>query len=197
MSKTIEFYFDFGSPTAYLAFYRLRELAEQYGAEIDYRPVLLGGLFKATGNNSPITVPAKGSYMMSQDLPRFSQRYGVPLNPNPFFPINTLLLMRGAIAAQTLACFDTYADAAYRAIWQDAKNMGDPQVIHEVLDAADLPTLELLSKAQDPEIKTALIEATHAAVARGLFGAPTMFIDDQMYFGQDRLDFIEQQLATQ
>ena len=76
MSKTIEFYFDFGSPTAYLAFYRLRELAEQYGAEIDYRPVLLGGLFKATGNNSPITVPAKGSYMMSQDLPRFSQRYG-------------------------------------------------------------------------------------------------------------------------
>ncbi|MBT8113974.1 MAG: 2-hydroxychromene-2-carboxylate isomerase [Arenicella sp.] len=195
MSKTIEFYFDFGSPTAYLAFFRLRQLADQYGAEIDYRPVSLGGLFKATGNNSPVTVPAKGRYMMNHDLPRFSQRYGVPLRPNPFFPINTLPLMRGAIAAQKLACFDDYADAVFRAIWQDQKNMGDLQVIHAVLDASDLPTPELLSGAQEPEIKAALIDATEAAVERGLFGAPTMFIDEQMYFGQDRLDFIEQQLA--
>lgn len=196
MATNIEFYFDFGSPTAYLAFYRLRELAGQYNANIEYKPVLLGGLFKATGNSSPVAVIAKGNYMLSQDLPRFSQRYRVPLRHNPFFPINTLALMRGAIAAQRLSCFDDYAVAVFSAIWQDQKNMADPDEIQQVLEAAGLPVAKLLSSAQQPEIKTALVDATGAAVERGLFGVPTMFIGDQMYFGQDRLDFVAEQLAA-
>jgi 2-hydroxychromene-2-carboxylate isomerase len=196
MSKKIEFYFDFGSPTAYLAYYRLKQLADQYQAEIDFKPILLGGIFKASGNQSPVTVAAKGHYMMAHDLPRFAKRYGLELNSNPFFPINTLPLMRGAIAAQALDCFEVYADAVYQAIWQHAKNMGDLEVIVTVLDEARLPTQELLAKSQEPEIKKALIDATEAAVARGLFGAPTLFIDGEMYFGQDRLDFVEEVLAS-
>ena len=194
MSKTVEFYFDFGSPTAYLAFYRLRQLAERYSATIDYRPVLLGGLFKATSNSSPVAVPAKGRYMMAEDLPRFSQRYGVELNMNPFFPINSLLLMRGSIAALQLGCFDHYADVVFKAIWRDGKNLGDSAVVEQVLGEAGLPATELLSLVQDPAIKGALVEATEAAVERGLFGVPTMFVDGEMLFGQDRLDFVEERL---
>ena len=194
MAKTVEFYFDFGSPTAYLAFYRLRQLAGQYSAHIDYRPVLLGGLFKASGNNSPVAVPAKGKYMMADDLPRFSERYGVPLKFNPFFPINTLHLMRGAIASEQLGCFEQYADAVYSAIWRDGKNMGDAAVVEQALMQAGLPVAELLALAQEPEVKSALIGATEAAVERGLFGVPTLFVDGEMFFGQDRLDFIEERL---
>jgi 2-hydroxychromene-2-carboxylate isomerase len=194
MSKTVEFYFDFGSPTAYLAFYRLRQLADQYRATIEYRPVLLGGLFKAANNSSPVAVPAKGRYMMAHDLPRFSQRYGVELNMNPFFPINTLVLMRGSIAARQLGCFDHYADTVFRAIWRDGKNMGDSEVVEQVLTEAGLPTAELLPLTQDAAVKGALAEATEAAVGRGLFGVPTMFVDGDMFFGQDRLDFIEERL---
>ncbi len=194
MSKTVEFYFDFGSPTAYLAFYRLRQLADQYRATIDYRPVLLGGLFKGANNSSPVAVPAKGRYMMVHDLPRFSQRYGVELNMNPFFPINTLVLMRGSIAARQLGCFDHYADTVFRAIWRDGKNMGDSAVVEQVLTEAGLPTAELLPLTQDAAVKGALVEATEGAVGRGLFGVPTMFVDDEMFFGQDRLDFVEERL---
>ena len=104
MTKHIEFYFDFGSPTAYLAYCRLGQLAKQYGLAIQYRPMLLGGVFKGAANTSPITVPAKGKYMLEQDLPRFARRYDVPLNFNPHFPINTLNLMRGVIAAEQLDC---------------------------------------------------------------------------------------------
>jgi len=196
MKKHIEFYFDFGSPTAYLAFYRLRQLAEQYQGSIEYRPILLGGIFKASGNQSPVTVAAKGQYMMAQDLPRFAKRYAVPLKPNPFFPINTLPLMRAAFAAKELGCFEQYADTVFKAIWRDSQNMAELDVISEVLDKAGLPTQDLLTKTQDPKIKAALIEATEKAFARGLFGAPTMFVDDQMYFGQDRLDFVEEHLIS-
>ncbi len=194
MSKTVEFYFDFGSPTSYLAFYRLRQLADQYSATIDYRPVLLGGLFKATNNNSPVAVPAKGRYMMAEDLPRFSQRYGVELNMNPFFPINTLVLMRGSIAARQLGCFEHYADTVFTAIWREGKNMGDIEVVEQVLGQAGLAVAELLSLVQEPTIKGALVEATEAAVERGLFGVPTLFVDGEMFFGQDRLDFVEERL---
>jgi 2-hydroxychromene-2-carboxylate isomerase len=194
MAKTVEFYFDFGSPTAYLAFYRLRQLAGQYSAHIDYRPVLLGGLFKASGNHSPVAVPAKGRYMMADDLPRFSERYGVPLTFNPFFPINTLQLMRGAIASEQLGCLEPYADTVYSAIWRDGKNMGDAEVVETVLVQAGLPVAELLALAQDPDVKSALVKATEAAAERGLFGVPTLFVDGEMFFGQDRLDFVEERL---
>ena len=194
MSRTVEFYFDFGSPTAYLAYRRLRQLAQAYGLTIEYRPILLGGVFKATGNTSPVAIPAKGEYMLKHDLPRFARRYGVPLNFNPHFPINTLNLMRGAIAAMRLGCFDAYADAVYDAIWVGEKNMGDPDVVADTLTAAGLDADALLGLSQEPEVKSELVKATEEAVARGVFGAPTLFMDGEMYFGQDRLDFIEEAL---
>lgn len=196
MAKTLEFYFDFGSPTAYLAYKRLNQLKETYGLDIEYKPMLLGGIFKATGNMSPVMIPTKGKYMMMQDLPRFVKRYGVDLNFNPNFPINTLPLMRGALAAMDLGCFDAYAAAVFDAVWVDAKNMGDPAVIAEVLAEADLDVEALLAKSQEPAIKQALITATEEATGRDIFGAPTMFIDDQMFFGQDRLDFVEELLQA-
>lgn len=194
MSKQLDFYFDFGSPTAYLAYGRLKQLCDQYGLIVNYRPILLGGVFKATANASPVTIPAKAAYMLQHDLPRFSARYGVTLNFNPHFPINTLNLMRGAIAAQQLECAETYRDAVFTAIWVDDKNMGDTEVVAQTLTAAGLDSAELLALCQTPEIKTELIAATDAAVERGCFGAPTMFMDGEMYFGQDRLDFVEQAL---
>lgn len=197
MSKTLEFYFDFGSPTTYLAHKRLGQLAKQYDLVVDYKPVLLGGVFKAAGNTSPVTIPAKANYMLGQDLPRFARRYGVELNFNPHFPINTLNLMRAAIAAQRLDCFDAYADAVFDAIWIDGRNMGELEVVTEVLNAAGLDAAALLASSQEPEIKAELIASTEAAVERGLFGAPTLFMDDDMYFGQDRLDFVEEALQGQ
>ncbi|MCP5165316.1 MAG: 2-hydroxychromene-2-carboxylate isomerase [Pseudomonadales bacterium] len=197
MPAQLDFYFDFGSPTAYLAYRRLRQLAGQYPLQVNYHPMLLGGVFKATGNNSPVAVPAKGKYMLEQDLPRFARRYGVPLEFNPHFPINTLNLMRGAIAAQQLDCFEQYAGAVYTAFWVQRENMGEPEVVGTVLAAAGLDAAALLQRAQEPAVKAQLVSDTEEAVARGVFGAPTMFMNGQMYFGQDRLDFIEEALANE
>lgn len=196
MSVQLDFYFDFGSPTTYLAHKRLQQLASEYGLGINYQPILLGGLFKATGNTSPVAIPAKGSYMLQHDLPRFAKRYGVPLNFNPHFPINTLPLMRGALAAQRMDCFETYLDTVYDAVWVDGKNMGEPEVIAQVLAAAGLDAGGLMALSQDPGVKAELVSNTEAAVERGAFGAPTMFIGDEMFFGQDRLDFVEERLQA-
>lgn len=196
MRKSLEFYFDFGSPTAYLAHKRLDQLSAQYALEVIYRPMLLGGIFKATGNSSPIVIPAKGQYMMAHDLPRFAQRYGVEMNPNPFFPINTLNLMRAAIAAEHLDCATAFNNAVYDAVWVQGKDMGDVAIVTAVLCEHGLDAHALLALSQDPEVKAALISKTEAAVARGIFGAPTFFIDHEMYFGQDRLDFVEQALQV-
>ena len=194
MQKTIDFYFDVGSPTAYLAHKRLTQLAALYPLKVRYKPMLLGGIFKGSGNTSPITVPAKGAYMLQHDLPRFARRYQVILHPNPFFPINTLGLMRMAIAAQQLDCSEAFNSAVFDAIWVTGKNMGDPEVVATVLSQHQLDAATLLKSAQTPANKTALITATEAALAKGIFGAPTMFMDDVMYFGQDRLDFVEEAL---
>ncbi len=196
MSKTLEFFFDVGSPTTYLAHKRLGQLHAQYDLDVLYMPMLLGGVFKASGNTSPVAIPAKGKYMLEQDLPRFAARYGVPLSFNPHFPINTLNLMRGAIAAQQLGCFDAYINRVFDAIWVEGKNMGDAQVVSEVLASAGLDAGQLLARSQDPQVKAALVANTEAAVARGVFGAPTLFMDGAMYFGQDRLDFIEEALQA-
>ena len=196
MSKTVEFYFDVGSPTAYLAHKRLQQLRAQYGLELRYMPMLLGGVFKASGNTSPIAIPAKGKYMLEQDLPRFAARYGVPLSFNPHFPINTLNLMRAAVAAQQLGCVDAYLDRVFDAIWVEKKNMGDATVVEQVLADAGLDAGALIARSQDPAVKAELVANTEAAVARGVFGAPTLFMDGAMYFGQDRLDFIEEALQA-
>ena len=196
MRKSLEFYFDFGSPTAYLAHKRLGQLSTQYDLAVTYKPMLLGGVFKATGNNSPITIPAKGQYMMAHDLPRFAHRYGVEINPNPFFPINTLNLMRTAIAAERLDCATRFINAVFDAVWVQEKNMGDSAVVAAVLTEHGLDAPALLALSQDPEVKAALITNTEAAVARGIFGTPTFFMDNEMYFGQDRLDFVEEALQA-
>lgn len=195
MSKTLEFYFDFGSPTTYLAHKRLLQLQDQYELDVHYRPILLGGLFKATGNASPVTVPAKGQYMLQSDLPRFCRRYGVVLNFNPHFPINTLNLMRGAIAAEQLGVAPHYNDVVFDAVWVHQENMGDPEVVMRVLEGSGLDASGLMQATQDSKIKEQLVSETEKAVERGAFGAPTMFIDDEMFFGQDRLDFVEEMLS--
>ena len=194
MSTQLDFYFDFGSPTAYLAYRRLTQLETLYDLEIVYKPMLLGGVFKATGNSTPMVIAAKGNYMSEHDMPRFAKRYGVELVFNPFFPINTLYLMRGVFAAIHLNCLPVYLDAVYTAMWIEQKNMGDLDIVANVLSAAALDAQALLAAAQQPQIKQALIAATEEAVARGAFGAPTMYIGDEMFFGQDRLDFVEERL---
>jgi 2-hydroxychromene-2-carboxylate isomerase len=195
MGKTVEFFFDVGSPAAYLAWTQLPSVCSSAGAAIDYKPMLLGGVFQATGNQSPMAVPAKGKYVQA-DLERHAQRYGAPFRQNPFFPINTLTLMRGATAVQLLqpARFRDYVDAVYRAIWVDAKDMNDPQVVAGVLQAAGFDPARLLEQASAPEVKERLKQVTQEAVSRGVFGAPTFFVDGHMFWGQDRLQFIKEML---
>jgi 2-hydroxychromene-2-carboxylate isomerase len=197
MSKTVEYYFDFGSPAAYLAATQMPALASQTGATVLWRPMLLGGVFLATGNASPASVPAKGKYIF-RDFARFAQRYGVPLKTNPFFPINTITLMRIAVGLQLRqdARFADYCSAAFRAIWVDAQNMNDPATLAAVLQAAGFDAPALLALAAEQEVKDRLKAVTEEAVARGVFGAPTFFVGEQMFWGQDRLDFVREALAA-
>ncbi len=193
---TVEFLFDFGSPTTYLAHKRLPGLVERTGATVDYVPVLLGGLFKATGNASPAAVPAKGRYM-NVDMDRFAARHGIDLKPNPFFPINTITLMRIAAGLKGDPRFMPYVEAVFDAMWADERNMGDPEVLAAVLAAAGLDAPALIEIAADQGAKDRLKAATEAAVERGVFGAPTFFVGEAMYFGQDRLDWVEDALLNQ
>ena len=192
----LDFYFDFGSPASYLAYKRLRQLESKYDLTVHWLPMLLGGVFKATGNVSPVTVAAKGNYMVNQDFPRFAKRYGVPMQFNPYFPINTLNLMRGAVAAQEEGVFDRYADAVFDAMWQEQLDLGQVDVVVKTLQNAGLDAMALLELTQSDAIKQTLIANTNQAIDRGVFGAPTMFVGDEMYFGQDRLDFIEADLKA-
>ena len=197
MAKQVEFFFDVGSPTAYLAATQLPAIASATGAALVYRPMLLGGVFQATGNASPATVAAKGRFM-NADLKRFAARYGVPFAHNPSFPINTLFLMRAATAVQRHdpARFAAYLDAVWRAMWVDPRDMNDPTVVAAVVGAAGFDVQALVAQAAEPDVKAALKATTEEAVARGVFGAPTMFVDDTLYFGQDRLDFVREALAA-
>jgi 2-hydroxychromene-2-carboxylate isomerase len=193
--KQVEFFFDVGSPAAYLAWTQMPRLAAETGAEVVYRPFLLGGVFQATANKSPMEVPAKGRYMVG-DLQRFALRYGIPFQHNPHFPINTLTLMRGALGLQMRepAKLQAYGDAVYRAIWVDQRNMNDPQAVGAVLQAAGFDPQQLLALAAEPEVKERLKAVTQEAVARGAFGAPTFFVGEAMFWGQDRLDFVKEAL---
>jgi 2-hydroxychromene-2-carboxylate isomerase len=195
VSKTVEFFFDVGSPASYIAWNRIAGIAQAAGARLEYKPMLLGGVFQATGNQSPMNVPAKSRYM-KDDLARFAKRHGVAYAPNPHFPINTLTLMRGATGLQMRdeARMVPYVDAVSRAIWVDGKNMNDPAVVAGVLRDASFDPQELLALAADPEVKERLKAITQEAVERGVFGAPTFFVGGQMYWGQDRLDFVEEAL---
>jgi 2-hydroxychromene-2-carboxylate isomerase len=196
-AKKVEFFFDFGSPTAYLAYTQLPKIAQECGAELVWRPMLLGGVFKATGNQSPVMIEPKGRWMF-EDMQRWAQRYGVPLVKNPFFIINTLTLMRGAAGMQMRepARFEKYVEVMYRAMWQEPVNLGDALVVATTLKAAGFDPIAFAEMAADPVVKQKLIDSTEEAVKRGAFGAPTMFVGDAMFFGQDRLEFVRDALKA-
>jgi 2-hydroxychromene-2-carboxylate isomerase len=189
--KSFEFWFDFGSPSAYLAWTQIPKVEATTGATVVYKPMLLGGVFQATGNHSPVTIAAKGKYTFV-DFARFANRYGVPLNVNPYFPINTLLLMRGAIGLQMTdeARFKDYCRAVFKAIWVDSLNLNDPMTVGKVLQQAGFNVDELLALTNNQTTKDALKAATQTAVERGIFGAPTFFVGKEMFWGQDRIDFV-------
>jgi 2-hydroxychromene-2-carboxylate isomerase len=193
--RVVEYFFDVGSPTSYLAWTRLPQIAAETGATIAWRPMLLGGVFKATGNASPVTVPAKGRWM-GDDIKRWADRYGVPFRFNPHFPINTLTLMRGAAGLQLRRPqdFDRYLEVVERAMWVEQKNLGDPTVLGATLADAGIDGAAFTTLVGDPEVKARLIATTEEAVARGVFGAPTFFVGEAMFFGQDRLDFVREAL---
>ncbi|AWM93370.1 disulfide bond formation protein DsbA [Pseudomonas sp. 31-12] len=191
MSKTVEFFFDLGSPATYLAYTQLPKICEQTDSQLIYKPMLLGGVFKATGNASPATIPAKGRYMF-QDLDRYAKRYGVPLKYNPHFPINTLMLMRAVTGMQLRhpERFHAFIDCLFHALWVEGRSLDDPATVAAVLTQNGFDPNEVLALTADEEVKAALKDNTEKAVQRGVFGAPSMFVGDQLYFGQDRLEFV-------
>ena len=195
--KLVEYFFDVGSPTSYLAYRQLPAIAAAANAEIAWRPMLLGGVFKATGNASPAAVPAKGRYM-NDDIVRWAERYGLPFQHNPHFPINTLTLMRGAAGLQMRRPADLprYLEVVHRAMWEEQKNLGDADVLASTLAAADFDAAAFATMVADPEVKARLVATTEEAVSRGVFGAPTFFVGEAMFFGQDRLGFVRDALGT-
>jgi 2-hydroxychromene-2-carboxylate isomerase len=195
--RSVEYFFDVGSPTSYLASTQLPKIAADTGATIVWRPMLLGGVFKATGNKSPVEVPAKGRWM-NDDIRRWAERYGLPFRFNPHFPINTLTLMRGATGLQMRRPHDfaRYLEVVQRAMWEEPKNLGDPAVLAATLAEAGFDADAFTALIGDPEVKARLIATTEEAVARGVFGAPTFFVGAAMFFGQDRLDFVREALLA-
>ena len=193
----LEFFFDYGSPFSYLADTQLPALLARTGADATLRPMLLGGVFKATGNRSPAQEPveAKRRYA-ALELRRTVARLGVPFRANPHFPIDTLTLMRAAVAARRAGCFAAFHRAVFPAFWAEGLDLGDTGVLAARLDAAGLDGPRLLSLTRDPDVKAELRATTDEAVARGVFGAPTFFVGPEMFFGCDRLQAVEQALRA-
>ena len=194
--KQVEFYFDVGSPYSYLAYHQLQKIAQARGAQIVWRPMLLGGVFQATGNHSPAEIPLKSEHL-NVDLQRWARHFEVPFEHNPFFPINTLQLMRGAtgLLMRDEAAFQRYLAAVFDAMFHQPRNLQEPQEVAQVLQRAGIDAAEFMALIQQPEVKDELKRATQQAVARGVFGAPTFFVGDAMFWGQDRLQFVEDALA--
>ena len=189
MSGRIEFFFDFISPYTYIAYNRLDWLEEQTGAEILFRPFFLGGVMNDTGNSPPAKVPAKGKWMWA-DLKMHAARYGIEMKMNPSFPFNTVTLMRACFAAEDAGILRPYCDTCFRAVWAEGRNMADKDTAIGALNEAGLDGEALLTAAAMPEIKEKLKASSDEAVRRGAFGAPTFFIGETMYFGQDRMEFV-------
>jgi 2-hydroxychromene-2-carboxylate isomerase len=190
MARTLEFYFDYGSPYSYLADTQVEAIAQRAGATLVRKPMLLGGVFKATGNHSPAELPQKSAWS-AFDMPMWARHYGVPFQRNPFFPVNTLALMRGAAAAQIDGSFDRYHPAVFKAMWVEGRNLNDIKEVASVLASAGLDAARFGTRIQDQDVKDRLKTTTEEAVARGVFGAPTCFVDKMMFFGNDRLPFVE------
>ena len=193
--KSVEFYFDLGSPYSYLAYYRLLQIAEQQEIQVVYKPILLGGVFKATGNRSPIEIPVKGAYSIL-DMQRWAEYYQIPMQMNPHFPMNTLTLMRNLTGVQLLHLekFEQVLKLLFDAMFGTPQNLNEPTVLAEVLKPSGFSVEDIMSMVQSDVVKQKLITETEQAIQRGIFGAPTFFVGDEMYWGQDRLHFVEQAL---
>lgn len=196
MTKDVRFFFDVGSPASYLAWTQLPEICTTAGARLIYRPMLLGGVFQATGNASPGAVPVKGRYT-NHDYVRHARKYGVPFSPNPHFPIITLFLMRVVTGVQLRepGRLQDLLRGVFKAMWIDALNLNEPELTARTLSEAGFEPQAMQALAADPLVKAALKAVTDEAVELGVFGAPTTFVGEEMFFGQDRLDMIREELA--
>jgi 2-hydroxychromene-2-carboxylate isomerase len=199
MSK-VEFHFDFGSPNSYLSHLVIPEIERRTGAKFEYVPVLLGGVFKLTGNRSPAEsltgIKNKPEYEKLETR-RFIERHGITtFSPNPFFPVNTLVLMRAAVAAQKLGIFERYVDEIFRHMWSGQKKLDDPAVLRAAFAESDLDGERILAMAQTQEVKDELLLNTQHSVDRGTFGSPTFFVGEQIFFGKDRLRDVEEAIPA-
>jgi 2-hydroxychromene-2-carboxylate isomerase len=197
----VEFHFDFGSPNAYLAGLVLPEIEQRTGVKFDYVPVLLGGVYKATGNMSPGEslrgIKNKPEYN-ALETERFLRRHNIAkFKSNPFFPVNTLMLMRGVVAAEFEGLFESYFRAAYHHMWVEPKKMDDPQIFRDAFLSSGIDIDRLIARAQQDDVKKKLIDNTQNAVARREFGSPTFFVSDEMFFGKDKLREVEDEIVEQ
>jgi 2-hydroxychromene-2-carboxylate isomerase len=191
-----QFMFDFGSPNAFLSHEAIPAIEKRTGVKFEYMPILLGGIFKATNNKSPAETLAgvkNKREFHALETERFVKRFKVkPYTWNPFFPVNTLNLMRAAIAAQMEGVFEQYIDAAFHHMWSEPKKMDDPEIALKALTASGLDAAKLFARAQEADVKTKLIENTQMAVERGAFGSPTFFVGKEMFFGKEQLREVEE-----
>ena len=191
-----QFLFDFGSPNAFLSHEAIPAIEARIGVKFEYVPILLGGIFKATNNRSPAETLAgvrNKSEFNALETERFIRRFQVkPYVWNPFFPVNTLHLMRAAVAAQIEGVFEKYVDAAFHHMWVEPKKMDDPEVAMKALAASGLDAAKLLARAQDADVKAKLIANTQSAVERGAFGSPTFFVGKEIFFGKEQLRDVEE-----
>ena len=196
----VEFLFDFGSPNAYLSHLVIPEIEKRTGAKFVYLPILLGGVFKLTNNRSPAEafagVKNKPEYHRLE-TERFVRQHGITrYQHNPFFPVNTLMIMRGAMATRELGIFERYVDQVYRHMWAEPKKLDDPAVLRAALLESDLPADRLFELVQTAPVKEALMAETQRAVDRGTFGSPTFFVDDEIFFGKDKLRDVEEAIVA-
>ncbi|MEM9440866.1 MAG: 2-hydroxychromene-2-carboxylate isomerase [Pseudomonadota bacterium] len=189
----VTFYYDYGSPASYLAWTQLPALCVRYGAELDYRPILIGGVFKITGNRSPVAVDAKNDWFF-KDMERFAQRYGVEFEKNPHFIINSLPLMRSALWSAEQGRIEDHNHLMFNACWVEGRDLNDPAVIVQTLHEGGFDADAAATATQTDRIKKKLVDATQDAVDQGIFGVPSMVVDGELHFGQDRLDWVEAML---
>jgi 2-hydroxychromene-2-carboxylate isomerase len=196
VSQNPQFLFDFGSPNAFLSHEAIPAIEQRTGVKFEYVPILLGGIFKATNNKSPAETLAgvkNKPEFMKIETERFLKRFNVkPYTWNPFFPVNTLNLMRAAVAAQLEGVFERYIEAAFHHMWVEPKKMDDPEVAGKAIAAAGLDAAKLFARAQDADVKAKLIANTRAAVERGAFGSPTFFVGNEIFFGKEQLREVEE-----
>jgi 2-hydroxychromene-2-carboxylate isomerase len=194
----VEFHFDFGSPNAYLAHQLVPQIEQRTGVKFDYVPILLGGVFKLTNNRSPAEKMAGIKNRLEYErleLQRFVRRHGISkFKFNPFFPVNTLLIMRGAIAADLDGVFARYVDEMFKHMWAEPKDMDDPAVVSAALKESGFDAERLLARTQEPEVKDRLLKNTQESVERGTFGSPTFFVGSEIFFGKDRLRDVEEEI---